>query len=676
VFLVIAAGLIFALRTQLGLRKPAPSPLVLRDIVRPDGSQRPESGKSEQATNSRGRAQKGGVTFSQLSASQQMLVLNSQVAQGQKSAISTFHAIIAAAPAGNWPTSIISPQQCDQVLSLARQAILDKPQDPAGVSDAQRGIVEALACEGNRQAALVEAKKFFNVASLKSTANAIALISELLPDSGGAATSFESQQRIGATTPLTDSDSWTAYQAAHNHTPPSVLRSITIDRSQYSVAIEKTTGKGSYDDVMACGNLLLLSDSPEAAQECFLKAGRIAGSKGGKKLFAAVEGVLKSIRDQTETIGIANAVEFALKSGKPQSSLFPADSFDPSSLQLAGARLDRAVLPENFFPKGISTFGKAAVAMVATPQPDAKIIGADRALIDPVELAASAPFPDAALVAWLENWKKDSAAGGTVSSVERDRLRSILEKTTETSIQLFPIAHAIHLRVVHDLVTPSIVYQAASLAAEQELLRLGKDEAALGVLHLMDDHIQDYKDVLWPLIDTSPRDYASLRALDRIYSNIVAWPGPEDEELAKSLTHVKIGLAECRCLEGNPSNAISLLYTIDIKAATQGESTAYAWALAMSQYRAGRFVDAIPELERVVAQQDQKNRQSAQHLLIFARAKAGDTKGANLAFDEWVRDYRPTPKEAAPALEFIERAPEADHDLSASPQQQGSSLAQ
>jgi hypothetical protein len=668
IVLAIGGGIALLIRMQWGIHPAGPSSLVLRDlkpIRAANGSPTTaESAGPAKADKSRGRVHQGHVPFAQLTPDQQVMLLNNQIETREKptvsifSAISTFHAIIAARPTGSWPKDLVTLAQCEEILSLSREQIQSNPENPAQVSDSQRGIVEALACEGKPQAALPEAKRYFEVASLKSTANAISLMADLLSETGRDVVSFESQQRIGASIPVTDSDSWSAFQATLDHAPPppSILQSVSVAPSQYAAAIEKVKDTDTYDGLMARGNLLLLSDSPEAAQPCFLEAGKIAGKNGGKKLFAAVEGVLKAIRDQTGTIGVANAVEFALKSGKPETSLFPADSFDIPSLQVAGGRLDRAALPESFFSKGISTFGKTAVAMVTQPQPESKLVGADRALIDPVVLAKSAPVPDMTLIAWLGDWKKEQSAGISVSSEERNHLRSILEKTTETSIQLFPMAHSVHLRATRDLATPSIVYQAASVAAENELGRVGHTGAALDVLHAMNDHMEDYKGVMWPLIDAEPRDLAALNALCRIYSNLVVWTVPEDASLAKTITHVKIGLAECLCLQGSVEDAISLLHSIHVVGLSSGEYTAYSWAFAVSLYRDGRYADAVQWLERAAIGQNVLIKPSAQRLLVFARARIGDITGANLAFDQWVRTCRPTPKQASPVLAFIHLA--------------------
>jgi hypothetical protein len=97
----------------------------------------------------------------------------------------------------------------------------------------------------------------------------------------------------------------------------SLLKSIVTGPSVYKAAVEQPISDAGdpYNNLMGRGNLLLLTGRPSEARQCFLLAGQTPPLMKGKKLFAAVEGVARTIKAECGVIGPANAFTYYYSSG-------------------------------------------------------------------------------------------------------------------------------------------------------------------------------------------------------------------------------------------------------------------------------------------------------------------------------------------------------------------------
>jgi hypothetical protein len=207
-----------------------------------------------------------------------------------------------------WQKPLMKLQRYDDIERLAMRGMMASLQDGAGCSALQNCRVEALLAAGKYDAALAQAKAFYNVATMAETERAIPLVAEALRQTRGAADADIgrrfTQQQIAAA------------EAARPATQPgvasdSVLKTIHIDSQPYEANIgELRAMRPSYLNRTRLGNLLLLADRPTEARRAFEEALPLAKTE---QLPAAVEGIARAIRAEDGTVARANAYILSLR---------------------------------------------------------------------------------------------------------------------------------------------------------------------------------------------------------------------------------------------------------------------------------------------------------------------------------------------------------------------------
>jgi hypothetical protein len=231
-----------------------------------------------------------------------------------------------------WVKWLMDAEQYDLVDRAGLVAIVERPQVSNVVSDIQAARVEALLAQGKNDRALVEAKRYYNVVTLKQTDAAIDLLAAALgraspavlgsgKPEAGLATRFRQQQLAGAQKPSYDDRTGVppylnrVREPGESAAGDNVLHSIELDAAPFEKAIEKISSGTGYADLMGRGNLLLLSGRPTEAKQCFRRAAE-AETTRGKNLIAALEGVARAIRAEDGAVGRANAFILALREEK------------------------------------------------------------------------------------------------------------------------------------------------------------------------------------------------------------------------------------------------------------------------------------------------------------------------------------------------------------------------
>jgi len=240
-----------------------------------------------------------------------------------------------------WAPALMQNEMDAEVESLALVALLAKPGDLMVVSDAQRVRTSAAMAQGRHDEALSLAKGLYNVTSLRGTEGAIDLVSECLAgarakDEPRVVRRFKRQQVAGASPPVTGAlpatMSVTPTVSATPTTEPSmmadstptsaptmsveddlgenILKSIQVDPTPYEQALHRLSNSTSFRDLMARGNLLLLSDRASEALVCFELAYDLAKDKD---LIVATEAIARAIRAQDGVVGRANAYIVSLQ---------------------------------------------------------------------------------------------------------------------------------------------------------------------------------------------------------------------------------------------------------------------------------------------------------------------------------------------------------------------------
>jgi hypothetical protein len=278
--------------------------------------------------------------------------------------------------------------------------------------------------------------------------------------------------------------------------------------------------------------------------------------------------------------------------------------------------------------------------------------------LDPVQIARDRNAIDPQLVEWLTHWRNRWQAGEEISRAEQGNLADLLSVTTLSSVDLLEIAHAFHF-LSNDAVTSAIFYQAASFRAETELTRTTEtSEQRLAVLRAIDFHMQDFKDVLWDMVDNHQAvQYAGV--IYSFYSDLTRWAPSGDQRLTAASIRCQVGMAECLDLMGRTTDAIKLLEgaRVNMQQAPDGGPEAWNWAYAMALRNAHRDKEAIEPLKSCASDPGFRYSSEAWKFLILTYATVGEKAKAEWAFDQWAMKYRPSVNDAAAILGVMEQTP-------------------
>jgi hypothetical protein len=184
--------------------------------------------------------------------------------------------------------------------SLLVLAIQNKAADAVPLTTFQTARVRNFLRAKQCSRALEEAKANFNITPMAGTSDAILLVIEALheayPNDATLADRFKTEQIAGA---------------AETAKPvqQTVLKGIKIDGSEYADLIKSLT-RQDFATLSRRGNLLLLSDRPQEAQQAFEEAYEMATDK---QLAVASESLARVMRAEDGSIARANAFVLSLR---------------------------------------------------------------------------------------------------------------------------------------------------------------------------------------------------------------------------------------------------------------------------------------------------------------------------------------------------------------------------
>jgi hypothetical protein len=240
----------------------------------------------------------------------------------------------------DWRPMLMAAKEYQLVEDLGMIAIDARPYDITIVQSAQKGRVMGLLAEEKYDQALAEARSFYNVATLKSTNDAIDLMYRALNKSRdpAVATGFKMQQIADGDAPLPTASlaAFTNSDASTRPTQPSVLDSIEVDTDIYAPVLNSVGVSKGYKNLVTRGYLYLLCNRAAEAQKCFEDACKLANG-GGRQMREAVEGIAQSMRAEDGNVARANAFILSLQQDPTPlvSKLVPRTKDGAEKLRLA-----------------------------------------------------------------------------------------------------------------------------------------------------------------------------------------------------------------------------------------------------------------------------------------------------------------------------------------------------
>lgn len=202
-----------------------------------------------------------------------------------------------------WLPLLMAQKDYQAVAKLARLQIVLNPRQTSKLEKFQEFRVQALLAMGKNQAALRNAKSFFDVCSMHRTVQAVLLLAKCLhaqgPDGKKQEAEFQQQELSGEQTPA----------AGHPVHTCAILAAITVNPKPYLTAA-KAPSNEDFRALVGKGNLMLLAARPARARELFNQAYDMAAKKD---LPAISERIASSIRAEDGTIGRANQWVLAIR---------------------------------------------------------------------------------------------------------------------------------------------------------------------------------------------------------------------------------------------------------------------------------------------------------------------------------------------------------------------------
>lgn len=453
---------------------------------------------------------------------------------------------------------------------------------------------------------LAAAKGYYNLVNLKDTKVAIELLATVISNTNApAAEQFRKQQL----------SSIVASDQLEN-----VLESIVVDSAPFDGVIERLRDKfDSIDSQIGCGNVLLLADQPEEAQECFELALHLATKgKGGKGRLVreSLSGIARSIRAQDGSVQRADAYILSL-----QQQALSSTSGESSRAALMSRSIREAVAqipPSNLIPLDIEMITKLSPA-------------------NPTAKASAEPK----LVEWLKVWQRTIEAGGDISPSQRVELDTLLSESQLGCIALIDIGRAIHFQSSDNLTTAAF-YGRAAVLAEHELH--GYSASAKGARPIL-IALNSTRPLLWRVVDGGHRNLVG--ALFTLNTQLIERISPTDRSLADARLHGKIGAAECLFLMGRIDAGVAAALAIETDALQPKQRADVAWTRGLLLFEAHRYSEAVPELRIVADHPKDHYAKAALKRLSLALSWRGNAKEASEAFDRWRQLASPSEVEVA-----------------------------
>jgi tetratricopeptide (TPR) repeat protein len=521
-----------------------------------------------------------------------------------------------------------------------------------------RSTVNQLLAQGDYEAALADAKAYYNVIELKKTQEAVRLVTTVLAKARGEkiAEAFRDSQLVAqAPNPETDDTGG-----------ESVLKTVRIDPSVYEQTIDDLRDESQNTGAqIACGNLLLLADRPIEARLCFELALQLVTKNDSEKAQGvqrvneaarALEGIARAIRDEDDSAFRAD--EFVLMI-RVRSSVQEIDSTTtpmeiPDPIREAAAKLT---------PSGIFKSDPRFASLQSPDDPYTEAVidtapvssqSSDGSFTDEANdlRPSSLPSPedpyikaanDPSLAAWLREWQRTKVDVALLPD-RRVELQQILNRTHLTCLTLIGIGRAISFQSTDEW-TEVAFYAAAVQHANSELASYtvgAKDSRPII------DALYSVKSRLWKLVDGG--DSTFVDALYTLNCDLIHWIPADDRNLQDARTHGFIGRAECLWAMGKIDDAVSAAESINDASLTADEKLSVAWIRGLALFSKGRFSDAITEFQPVADHPQFTYSQQAYPFLIVSLARSDRTDEANNLLDEWIRRYRPNSEQVASVM--------------------------
>ncbi|HTV47283.1 MAG TPA: hypothetical protein VMG59_02455 [Phycisphaerae bacterium] len=227
----------------------------------------------------------------------------------------------------SWLSALIKDQQFQAAADAALNGSLAQP-NITNITSCMPWRIKALLALNKPQEALDAAKSYYNVCNMQKTNDAVDLVAQCLaayhPDDLQIAQAFRAEQS-GSGAGNANSSNQTEADVVAGNAPPSqsasMLQSVQIDQTLYNTAIGKwnaqSTVSGKFYDYVAYGNLLLMADRGQDAQNVFTRLFQLANTQ--QELNDAAEGIARSMRAEDGTVFRANAwlISLQKQSGAP-----------------------------------------------------------------------------------------------------------------------------------------------------------------------------------------------------------------------------------------------------------------------------------------------------------------------------------------------------------------------
>lgn len=199
--------------------------------------------------------------------------------------------------AQEWFGRLIALQRYQDVLDVSSVAVANCAADMQVLERVQQARVQSLIAMGKPEEALAASKSYFNVASMRGTAEAIKAVVQCLnvnptPDANRLER-FKAQQMLSS-----NSVSALKELAAG----PSILGSIHVNSEPYDAAIRKRVAE-DFVTLTERGNLLLLADRVKDAKDVFERAYVVADDM---QLALASENLARAMKAEDGNIARAN----------------------------------------------------------------------------------------------------------------------------------------------------------------------------------------------------------------------------------------------------------------------------------------------------------------------------------------------------------------------------------
>jgi hypothetical protein len=273
-----------------------------------------------------------------------------------------------------WIDPLLDNKAYADIRQLAPTAINSRAFDVALVQKAMRAMVVSSMAQRDYDRALTEAKSYYSVVSLGGTSDALELIESLLQRTKGQSVSEQFiREQLGH-----GGSEWPADNVADSSPgvgagEPQIMDTIGVDASVWQEEIrrleERAGGprQGSYGNLMARGNLLLLAGRPREARGCFESACRIAGSNM-KQIREAIEGVARALRSYNANAFQADKFILNLREDPSLANeILSASNVPPlSSIQAAAEQVQLAMVQARTAPPAEIARQRAAGAAEGT----------------------------------------------------------------------------------------------------------------------------------------------------------------------------------------------------------------------------------------------------------------------------------------------------------------------